>query len=183
MLKVAPLQGAFGVRIEGLDLSRALQSRVVKEVVDLFYEHQVMVIPNQSLTPEQFESFCCHFGRPHPHVIQYARMKGHPTIVPLTNKTKDGAEPAQGAAHLTKYRPPLYQHLRRRSPFQTRRPRDSASRAAAKEDRIILKRRQLRQARRVGLAPPLEAKALARTTQPRSSQISPQCHSLGGLNL
>ena len=99
MLKVAPLQGAFGVRIEGLDLSRALESRVVKEVVDLFYEHQVMVIPNQSLTPEQFESFCCHFGRPHPHVIQYARMKGHPTIVPLTNKTKDGAEPAQGAAH------------------------------------------------------------------------------------
>ena len=74
MLKVTPLQGAFGVRIEGLDLSQPMESDIVKEVVDLFYEHQVMLIPDQSLTPEQFETFCSHFGRPHPPVIQYARM-------------------------------------------------------------------------------------------------------------
>lgn len=99
MLKVAPLQGDFGVRIEGLDLSQPLEEDVVKEVIDLFYEHRVMCIPGQSLTPEQFEVFGSHFGKPHPHVIQKARMKDHPGIMALTNKLKDGAEPAQGAAH------------------------------------------------------------------------------------
>lgn len=99
MLKTSPIQGSFGIRVEGLDLSEPLETDPLKELFDLFHEHQVMVIPGQSLTPEQFLVFGSNFGRPHPHVIQRARMKGYPALMTITNKMKDGSEPKQGAAH------------------------------------------------------------------------------------
>lgn len=99
MFETAPLHETFGARITGLDVSRPLEPDEVRKVLDTMFEHQLILIPGQNLTPGQFEIFCAHFGRPHPHVLEYARMKGHPAIVPLTNKTPDGREPGQGAAH------------------------------------------------------------------------------------
>ena len=99
MLNVERLRGPFGVRINDLDLSETLAPEVIREIVDTFYANGFFVIPGQSLTPERFETFCSHFGKPHPHVIKQARMEGHPAILPLTNKIPDDREPAQGAAH------------------------------------------------------------------------------------
>lgn len=99
MFRTESLPGSFGVRILNLDASESLASEVVKRLVDALCEHRAIVIPDQSLTEEQFETFCSLFGRPHPHVIEQARMPGHPAILPLTNVTRDGGEPAQGAAH------------------------------------------------------------------------------------
>ena len=99
MLKTSPIQGSFGVHIEGLNLSEPLETDPLKELFGLFHEHQVMVIPGQSLTPEQFLVFGSNFGRPHPHVIERARMKGYPALMTITNKMKDDSRPKQGAAH------------------------------------------------------------------------------------
>lgn len=99
MLKTSPIQGTFGIRVEGLNLSEPLETDPLKELFGLFHEHQVMVIPDQSLTPEQFLVFGSNFGRPHPHVIQRARMKGYPALMTITNKMKDDSHPKQGAAH------------------------------------------------------------------------------------
>ena len=99
MLKTSPIKGDFGVRIEGVDLSEPLDPDVMKEIIDLFFEHRVMVIPGQSISKKQFHTFCSHFGLPHRHMIRRARLEDFPDMQMLTNKTKDGKEPGRGAVY------------------------------------------------------------------------------------
>ena len=114
MLKVSPIQGEFGARIEGLDASKPIEPSVMKEVIDAFHEHQFIVVPGQTLTKPQYLAWANNFGHPHPHVVRQARGKEFPAILTITNKMKEssfgagstdtdefkeGKEPYQGAAH------------------------------------------------------------------------------------
>jgi taurine dioxygenase len=99
MLKTTPIQGDFGVRIEGLDVSRPLEPNVVEELIDTLHDHRLILLKGQSPDKEQYMAFGSHFGRPNEHMIRKSRMKDHPAMIELTNVTKNGEEPTRAAVY------------------------------------------------------------------------------------
>ena len=85
MLSTKPLPGPFGVEIEGIDLSKLMSDELQRELMDLFHEHQVVVVRDQSLEFEEFDRLTKCFGRQDPHFLDHLRMRGHPAILMLSN--------------------------------------------------------------------------------------------------
>ena len=85
MLSTKPLPGPFGVEIEGIDLSKLMSDELQRELMDLFHEHQVLVVRDQSLEFEEFDRLTKCFGRQDAHFLDHLRMRGHPAILMLSN--------------------------------------------------------------------------------------------------
>lgn len=90
MFSTAPLEGAFGKEIKGIDLSRALTDEEARQVIMTFHENGLIVIRNQDLTLKQFERAAEMFGAIKPHFLDHLRLDGHPGILLLSNIVKEG---------------------------------------------------------------------------------------------
>jgi taurine dioxygenase len=76
--------GAIGAEIGGLDLSHALEREVSSQIEEALYEHKVIFIRGQSLSPEQQIAFSAGLGSvftDHPGYLP--TLEGHPEIVVL----------------------------------------------------------------------------------------------------
>lgn len=101
MLRIERLAAPLGARIVGLDLAVGLSESESEALRGALFEHQVIVLPGQSLEPGMFASFARIFGRPVPHVLSHLRHRECPEILPLSNVFEDG-EPTgvyDGAAY------------------------------------------------------------------------------------
>ena len=78
---------SLGARVEGIDLSQALDDGTFEHIRELFLEHLVLVFPNQRLGPEQQVAFAERWGRPTVHPI-VPHIEGHPAIVEIRNTGK-----------------------------------------------------------------------------------------------
>ena len=85
MVSFKALPGAFGVEIEGLDLSKPVSDAEMKAVLAIFYRHQFIVMRGQSMSFEQFDAVTKCFGHQKPHFLDHLRMRGHPAILMLSN--------------------------------------------------------------------------------------------------
>jgi taurine dioxygenase len=83
------LSSGFGIELTGLNL-QALNEKTFREIEELFFQHQVLVVRGQQLTASQFLEFACRFGRPEPHVIDQFHHPEHPDILILSNEKRDG---------------------------------------------------------------------------------------------
>lgn len=90
MIEVHSLPGGLGGKILDADLATLRSNAAIEALLAAFYAHQVIVIPNQSLTPGDFAGFARIFGRPQPHILNHLRHPEHPEILPLSNVFKDG---------------------------------------------------------------------------------------------
>jgi taurine dioxygenase len=63
-LHITPLSGALGAEVRGVDLSQKLNAATAKRIRKAFLDHQVIVFPDQSLTPKQQLVFARLFGKP-----------------------------------------------------------------------------------------------------------------------
>lgn len=90
MITTKPLYGDFGAEISGVDLSRPLNDDDIGAIMAALHEHQVIVVREQTLTPEQFNRYGRHFGTPMQHVLDHKRLPGHPDILLLTNIFENG---------------------------------------------------------------------------------------------
>jgi len=90
MLSTRDLNGPFGKALHSLDLSAALSDTLAKEVMTQFYDHQVVVIPGQSLSHADFDRFCALFGKAKRHLLDHLRLPGHPDILTLSNIVENG---------------------------------------------------------------------------------------------
>lgn len=84
------LSPRFGTEASGVDLSQPLSDAVFSDLERALYEHQILVIRGQNLTPQQFASFARRFGPPEPHVIDKFHHPEDPNILVLSNIKKDG---------------------------------------------------------------------------------------------
>jgi taurine dioxygenase len=91
MLTRRKLSEVMGIAATGIDLSRPLDDAEFREVEQAFFDGQVLVIKGQRLKPEEFVAFARRFGKPEPHVIDQFHFPGHPDILILSNRQKDGA--------------------------------------------------------------------------------------------
>ncbi|MCB1744946.1 MAG: TauD/TfdA family dioxygenase [Gammaproteobacteria bacterium] len=84
-MHTTPLTDTFGVRIEGVDLSRPLDDRTFAEVRSLWMEHRVAVFPDQRLDDPALVSFAGRFGRLFVHAQTSLLSKQRPEVMELSN--------------------------------------------------------------------------------------------------
>ena len=79
--KVHPLAGALGAEILDIDLNK-INDSIFEEIYKAFVDYQVIGIPNQNLTPDEYLTFGRRWGEIH----HYPYMKGlesHPEILEI----------------------------------------------------------------------------------------------------
>lgn len=61
-IEVQPSGQACGAQVTGIDLSKPLADKIVKQLRDIWLEHHVLAFPNQKLTHDELEMFSRQFG-------------------------------------------------------------------------------------------------------------------------
>jgi taurine dioxygenase len=89
-IKVVKLAHALGAEVTGVDLARRLDEQTVREIRAAWLEHLVVVVRNQTITPEQHIAFSRRFGELEVHHNRYNRHEDFPELYVVTNKTIDG---------------------------------------------------------------------------------------------
>lgn len=88
-ITVSPLSEAIGARIEGVDLSRELDTGTFDTVKRALFEHAIIVVPGQTLDEDDQERFCRYFGE-----LEMVRSgeatSDHPAVLMITNVTDSG---------------------------------------------------------------------------------------------
>ena len=89
MMQWTPLSPGFGIEARGVDLG-ALDDAQCRELERAFYQHQVLAVRAQTLTPAQFAAFARRIGPPQPHVIDQFHHPDDPNILILSNVKVNG---------------------------------------------------------------------------------------------
>ena len=82
-IAVAPVAGALGAEITGIDLARELTDESVREIRQAWLDHLVVFFRDQELDPEQFLAFARRIGDP----VEYPfvpGIEGYPEIIAVT---------------------------------------------------------------------------------------------------
>jgi taurine dioxygenase len=90
MLDFKPLSPGFGAEVHGIDLSQPLPDARFRELERVFYDHQVLTLRAQQLTPAQFVAFARRIGPPQPHVIDQFHHPDDANILILSNVKANG---------------------------------------------------------------------------------------------
>ncbi|HTQ00279.1 MAG TPA: TauD/TfdA family dioxygenase [Casimicrobiaceae bacterium] len=90
MPSYTPLSAGFGIEAAGVDLAQPMTAKAFAQIERAFYEHQVLTLRAQDLTPAQFVAFARRFGPPQPHVIDQFHHPADANILILSNVKKDG---------------------------------------------------------------------------------------------
>lgn len=93
-ITVTPLSDALGAAITGVDLRRDLDDATIQDIKQAWYDHVILVFPNQDINDDEQEKFCRNFGElelvrtttvasDHPHVMMITNVKdtGKPTAL------------------------------------------------------------------------------------------------------
>jgi taurine dioxygenase len=89
MIDLKPLAPGFGIEASGVDLG-ALDDAQFRELERAFYDHQVLALRAQTLTPAQFVAFARRIGPPQPHVIDQFHHPDDANILILSNVKVNG---------------------------------------------------------------------------------------------
>ena len=84
-LEVAPVTGALGAEIGGVDLSQPLGNRTMSEIHSALLEHLVLFFRDQDMTPEQQIAFGRRFGLLHTHPF-VENLDGYPEIIEIVKE-------------------------------------------------------------------------------------------------
>ena len=61
-IRVLPLSEALGARVTGIDLNRPLSNTTIRKIERAWFEHIVLIFPEQELSQEKQLAFARHFG-------------------------------------------------------------------------------------------------------------------------
>lgn len=87
-MNIQQLNGSLGARVSNLDLSGELESSNITALKNALYEHGVICIATQGLSPQKLMELAGQFGTPEDHATAYHQlMDGHPHIVVLDSTT------------------------------------------------------------------------------------------------
>ena len=87
-MKITPLSGIIGAEIEGINLAEPLASVTVKRIRKAFLDNQVLVFPNQELTPKQHLAFARKFGMADIYPFLKS-IDGVPQVIEILKAEKD----------------------------------------------------------------------------------------------
>ena len=87
-INIAPLSGALGAEIDGINLAEPLTPMMVKRIRKAFLDNQVLVFPNQQLTPKQQLAFARRFGTTDIYPFLKS-IDGVPQVIEILKTEKD----------------------------------------------------------------------------------------------
>jgi len=93
------LSALLGLEILGLDLRRVHGPELVTALVPLLYEHAVLCLRGQQLSPAELAGFGELFGRPVAHNEENLRLDGLPGVMSLSNADLRDERQLNGGAH------------------------------------------------------------------------------------
>jgi taurine dioxygenase len=102
MITVTRVGKHLGAEISGVDLSKPLDDASFEAVRDAFFQNEVVVFRNQTLTPAQQIAFTRRFGVLEAHVRKEARLGGYDEIFVLSNILDENGK-ATGAQDAGRY--------------------------------------------------------------------------------
>jgi len=91
-MQIKPISPVLGAEISGLDISKPLDDKSVAALHQALAKHCILVLRNQTLTPEQQIKFSRSFGTLAEHVLQDYLLPGYPEIYVISN-VKEDAKP------------------------------------------------------------------------------------------
>ena len=97
-LTVTPRENGFGASISGVRLSDDLTPELVEAVRQTWLTHQVVVFPDQPLTPSQLERFTTQFGS-FGHDPYVAPMAEHRHVLEVRREPNEAVPPFGSAWH------------------------------------------------------------------------------------
>ncbi|CAI8302812.1 MAG: (R)-phenoxypropionate/alpha-ketoglutarate-dioxygenase [Acidimicrobiales bacterium AG-410-I20] len=86
-MKIEPLTGVIGARITGIDLQN-VDEPAAKELRENICRHQVVVIPDQSLSPKEQTEFSHQLG-PYSPVPFVQPIPNHPEVIKIVKKASE----------------------------------------------------------------------------------------------
>lgn len=98
-LTTRPLSETIGVEISGLDLQRDSDPAVATALAGLLYEHAVVCIRNQAVSPIELSRLGESFGRLVHHNEKNLRLDGLPGVMLLSNADDRDDRQLNGGAH------------------------------------------------------------------------------------
>lgn len=98
-MEVRRLDGPFGGEITGLDLRQPLERAEFGAIVRAIYDHLVVCIRGQRLTPAEFAQFGRCLGEPMVHVEKDILVDGVPEVMTLSNADGRPARQRNGGNH------------------------------------------------------------------------------------
>lgn len=87
-IEIAPLCGALGAELSGLDLSKPLSNEAFDEIYQAFLDHLMIVIRGQNLTPRQHRDFAARFYKLEEHPFVES-LEGLPEIVEIVKEAQE----------------------------------------------------------------------------------------------
>ena len=79
-MKIVPLKGALGARVEGLDRTQAVRPEVAAALHKALGDHLLLEFPGNPMTPEQTRDFASLFGTPRQQLLRYKRVGQVPEV-------------------------------------------------------------------------------------------------------
>ena len=100
-ISATPATPYLGAELHGVDLSRPLSDAGFARVRELFFEHSVVCLRGQQISPEEFATFSARFGRLEIHHMTEHVMPHLPHVRVLSNVKKGGRSVgiAKGGMH------------------------------------------------------------------------------------
>jgi taurine dioxygenase len=89
-MKITRLTPGFAAEITGVDVSDGLSDAGFEQIHDAFLAHQVIVIRDQNLSPDEQKSFSRRFGELEFHISSANKHPDHPELLVLSNRKIDG---------------------------------------------------------------------------------------------
>ncbi len=90
-MQTAPLSGALGVEIRGLDLAQPPSPDLAQRLRELWHRHHLLLFRGLAWTPAQQIAFARAFGEPDTHeATPNYRLPGHPELLNVTTRPQDG---------------------------------------------------------------------------------------------
>ncbi len=82
----------IGAEVFGIDLAGAIDDATFAELERQFYDHSVMCIRNQSLSPEALLAFAKRLGEVDEHFLSHYTHPDHPNILIISNIQENGRD-------------------------------------------------------------------------------------------
>ncbi len=92
-LSISPIQGKFGARVAGVELSQPLEDDCFARIHDAFLEHSILVFSEQQLNNEQHIAISRRFGELEIHTARHWLLADFPEILVLSNRGEEGTKP------------------------------------------------------------------------------------------
>ena len=90
-----PLTKAFGVELVGVDLSGSVDDALYGRIYDAFVAHQLVLVRDQALPPENHVALGRRFGEVQVHVMSQYHADGFPELYFLSNLDEQGRPSGQ----------------------------------------------------------------------------------------